>query len=156
MQLRYQFYHGGDKNPYDAETLDAYRRLTAERNSIDPEKKQEACLVFPKLDSWAKYLIANSKSVFWKMERAISKNAEGKAEEIYEIWEEALRDDAVGDWLKMAEAEEATKAMCYYLCVLNRIFEPDDNEVDFRYYISEGKENPRSADQTEFSLEAYE
>lgn len=156
MQLTYKFYLGGDANPFIEEAKAAYEKLTAERERADPGKEKPLEEVFPTLDSWADYLISNSKSVFWEMERAICKNESQKASEIEEFWEEAQRNGDVGEWLKKSEADESTKAMCFYMASLHRAFDPNDSTVDFRYYISEGMK-PHNSDEGEtFSLEPYE
>lgn len=156
MQLTYKFYFGGDNNPFSKETDAAYEKLTEEREVADPEKEKPLSEVFPTLDSWADYLISNSKSVFWEMERAICKNESQKASEIEEYWEEAQRNGDVGEWLKKSEADESTKAMCFYMASLHRAFDPDDSAVDFRFYISEGMKPRSSHDGEGFSLEPYE
>ena len=156
MQLRYKFYFGGEFNPFEQEAEEAYAKLTEERENADPGKEKPVEEVFPTLDSWADYLIANSKSVFWQMERAICKDETNKAGEIELFWAESTRDGDVGEWLKKSEADEATKAMCFYMASLHRAFDPIGDAVDFRYYITEGL-NPRTSnDITGFSLEAYE
>ena len=156
MQLTYKFYFGGDFNPFEKEVEEAYGKLTEEREAADPEKVQPIEALFPTLDSWADYLIANSKSVFWQMERAICKDESNKAGEIEAFWEEANRDGEVGEWLKMSEADESTKAICFYMASLHKAFDPIGNAVDFRYYISEGLKPRISHDGEGFSLEAYE
>lgn len=156
MQLTYRFYLGGDSNPYEEEERKAYGKLTEEREAVDPGKEKPIAVLFPQLDSWADYLIAHSKSVFWQMERAIRKGDPSKADEIEEIWDEAKSSGSVGEWLKVAEADEAEKAMCYYLSLLHREFDPKGFSVDFRYYITEGKWTSRDGGGETFSLEAYE
>jgi hypothetical protein len=156
MQLTYKFYFGGDFNPFEKEAEEAYGKLTEERETIDPEKVQPIEELFPTLDSWADYLIANSKSVFWQMERAICKNESAKSDEIEEFWEESKRSGNIGEWLKKSEANESTKAMCFYMASLHKAFDPIGNAVDFRYYISEGTKPRNSHDGEGFSLEAYE
>ena len=156
MQLKYKFYFGGEFNPYEKEVDEAYSKLTEERERVDPQKEQPIENVFPTLDSWADYLIANSKSIFWLMEKAISKNESSKADEIEEFWEESKRSGNVGEWLKKAEADESTKAMCFYMASLHKAFDPIGNMVDFRYYITEGMKPRTSHDREGFSLEAYE
>ena len=155
MQLKYRFYFGGNHNPFAKETDVAYARLTDERLAVDPEGNKAPREVFPTLDSWADYLVANSKSVFWQMERAVCKGAD-KESEIEEFWEEAKRDGRVGEWLKRAEADESEKALCLYMATLHRGFCPEDNTVDFRYYLAPASrvENPNYIEG--FSLEAYD
>ena len=154
MQVRYRFFQGGDWNPYEKERSAAYGKLTEERMVADPNKVEPIWEVFPKLGSWADYVIANSKSVFWLMERDISINEVDKAEEIEDIWDEAKSTGAVGEWLMKSEAEESEKAVCYYIAALHRRFDPNDPAVDFRLYISEG--NKLKDAEGGFTLEEYE
>jgi hypothetical protein len=156
MQLKYKFYFGGDHNPFQKEVDAAYEKITEERETIDPNKERPIEEVFPLLDSWPDYLIANSKSVFWLMERAICRDESQKAGEIEEFWEEARRNGNVGEWLMKSEADESTKAMCYYMASLHRAFDPIGNAVDFRFYVSEGRQPSTSHDGEGFSLEPYE
>lgn len=156
MQLTYKFYFGGDSNPFEREVEEAYGKLTAEREAKDPDRERPVEELFPLLDSWADYLIANSKSVFWLMEKAISRNATEKSGEIEEFWEGAKRRGSIGEWLRESEADESTKAMCFYMASLHRVFDPIGNGVDFRYYISEGVKPGVSHNGEGFSLEAYE
>lgn len=138
MQLKYRFFFGGDRNPFEKTRAEAYARLTEERAIQDPEKTKPTDEVFPELDSWADYLIENSKSVFWQMERDICKNADSKADEIAELWKDAKSRGLIGSFLERSEADEASKAMCYYMAALHRQFSPNDITVDFRYYIAAG------------------
>lgn len=156
MQLKYKFYFGGDNNPFTEEVDAAYEKLTDQRDSVDPMKEKPLDQVFPELDAWPDYLIANSKSVFWQMERDICKNEREKAVEIEEFWEEAKRNGDVGEWLKASEADESTKAMCFYMAALYKTFDTTGHMVDFRYYISEGRKPMTSHDGEGFSLEPYE
>ena len=156
MQLRYKFYFGGNYNPYEKEAEEAYAQLTKEREAADPQKNTPLERIFPMLDGWADYLISNSKSVFWQMEKAISHDEENKASEIEELWEEGNRNGEVGEWLKKAKAEESTKALCYYMASLHNMFDPIGNAVDFRYYITEGRKPMHSNDGEWNSQEIYE
>lgn len=157
MQIKYKFYFGGDSNPYEKDRDEAYARLTEERERADPANEKPLRELFPQLDSWPDFLIANSKAVFWGMERGISRDQLAKSAEIELLWAEAKSEGRVGEWLKKSEADESTKAMCYFMEALRERFAPDDFTVDFRYYITEGsKPRELSQDEQNFSLEAYE
>lgn len=156
MQLRYRFYMGGDYNPYQKEMVSSYNKLTEERQAVDANREMPLDEIFPQLDSWADYVMANSKYTFWLMERAICKNSEGKAEEIEDIWNEAKASGQIGEWLEKSEEDESVKALCFYIAALHNKFNPDDQTVDFRLYISEGSRQTSFTEGSEYMLEAYE
>ena len=156
MQLRYKFFSGERANPFEAGAEEAYARLTEEREAADNGANRPLTEMLVKLASWPDFLMANSKSVFWQMERAVFLDEKDKSEEIDEFWQEGQRHGEVGEWLKAAEADESVKAMCYYLASLHYLFNGNDFSVDFRYYITEGKKNPLGSEDEHFSLEAYE
>lgn len=138
MQLKYKFFRGGTKNPFEDEVRVSYDKITEEREITDPERKMSISTIFPRLDSWPDYVLALSKSTFWQMEKAICESKEGKDEEVERLWEEAEQERLVGEWLKEVEADESEKALCYFMASQYRQFNPDDNIVDFRLYFSEG------------------
>lgn len=140
MRIKYKFFFGGDKNPYGKELDEVYDKITQERLIADPQCEKFIQEIFPTLDSWPDFVLANSRSVFWLMERAINLSEDGKEEEIEEIWEEAERSHSIGDWLLAAEADDSEKAMCYYMASLHHQFDPEGFAVDFRLYISENKD----------------
>lgn len=156
MQQICHFFYGGDWNPFAKEAETAYKKLTEERRIADPSNEMPDGKVFPKLDSWPDYVIAESKSTFWKMERAISRNSEAKATEIETLWKEAQSQNKVDKWLESVEADEAEKAMCFYMRSLHELFAPNDKSVDFRLYITESGIVQRPNVPEGFSLEAYE
>ncbi|MBO6031748.1 MAG: hypothetical protein J6Q22_09765 [Prevotella sp.] len=156
MQLKYKYFYGGDYNPYKKEAEEAYRKLTEERKIADPENMRPTEMVFPILDSWANYVIAESKSTFWQMERAIGLNSESKASEIETIWKEAVGERKVDKWIVSGDGDEAEKAICYYMKVVHGMFAPGDRTVDFRLYFSEGGESRRLDVGEGFSLDPYE
>lgn len=135
MQIKYRYYKGGKENPFEAEVSKAYEQLTREREVADPSNEKGFEEICPRLSGWAEYVIANSKSVFWQMERALSQDEEAKSYEIGELWEEAKTNGCIGEWLKEAEGEEVIKAQCFYMAMLHRQFCPGDITVDFRYYV---------------------
>ena len=156
MQIRYKFYFGGDSNPFQKERDAVYDKITAERAEVDPNNEKSLSEVFPTLESWPDYVLSNSKSVFWQMERAIQQNELTKASEIEDLWNEAKSDGSVGEWLKLSEADESEKALCFYIASLYNQFNPNDNTVDFRLYISEGPDSDMEDTETRFSLTPYE
>lgn len=156
MQIRYKFYRGGDINPFQKAYDEAYAKITDERERADPNKEQDINELFPKLDSWPDYVLAHSLCVFWKMERDISISGIDKAEEIEELWDEAKSSGTIGEWLKLSEAEESEKAMCFYMASLYRQYDPNSKSVDFRLYISETIDKDTGTTVQGFSLEPYE
>ena len=156
MQLKYKFYYGGNHNPFKREAEEAYRKLSEERKIADRGNVQPTEKMFPTLSSWPQYVIAESKSTFWQMERAIGINADAKAREIEIIWQEALNHGKVDKWILSAEGDETEKAMCYYIKVQHGMFVPDDITVDFRLYFSEGGSAKRIDIDDGFSLTPYE
>ena len=156
MHLKYKFFRGGEINPFLKEQEAAYSRITEEREIVDPNNELSVNEIFPKLESWPDYVLTNSLSVFWQMERAVSMAGINKADEIAEIWSEAKDKGSVGDWLKKSEADESEKAMCYYLASLYNQYNPDNKAVDFRLYISEKVDKSSGSVVQGFSLEPYE
>ena len=156
MQLKYKCYDGGSYNPFKREAEDAYRKLTEERKIADGSNKEPTEKVFPTLPSWPQYVIAESRSTFWQMERAIGENASEKAGDIETIWKEAVGQKKVSKWLHDVEGDETEKAMCYYMELLHRRFIPNDISVDFRLYFSEGGHAKRIDLNDGFSLTPYE
>ena len=156
MQLKYKFYYGGNQNPFKQEAEDAYRKLSEERKIADGDNVEPTEKVFPTLASWPQYVIAESKSTFWQMERAIGMNAEAKAGEVETIWREAVGQRKVDRWILSAEGDETEKAMCYYIKVLHGMFAPNDRTVDFRLYFSEGGKAKRLDIDEGFTLSPYE
>ena len=156
MQLKYKFFYGGDWNPFKKEAEEAYIKLSEERKIADPANEQPTEKILPTLDSWPEYVIAESKSTFWMMERAIGKNPQSKVQEISDVWGEALAEKKVDGWLLTVEGDETEKAMCYYMKVLHMMFSPEDKTVDFRLYFSEGGESKSLNMEEGFSLTPYE
>lgn len=156
MQIQYKFYRGGDENPFQKEYDEAYSKITDEREQADPDKEQNVDALFPRLDSWPDYVLSNSLYVFWKMEHDISMSGIDKAGEIEEIWNEAKSSGNVGEWLKLSEAEESEKAMCFYMASLYHQYDPDSKSVDFRLYISETIDKNTGTVVQGYSLEPYE
>lgn len=156
MQLKYKYFYGGDWNPYKKDAEAAYRRLSEERKIADPGNEQPTEKIFPTLDSWPDYVIAESKNTFWLMERAIGKNPQPKVQGIEDVWHEALTERKVDKWLLTVEGDETEKAMCYYMQVLHGMFSPNDRTVDFRLYFSEGGEGKRLNIEEGFTLTPYE
>lgn len=156
MQLKYRYFYGGDWNPFKKEVEEAYRKLSEERKIADPENRMPIDKVFPSLSSWPEYVISESKSTFWQMERAIGKHAEEKAQEIEGIWGEALSQKKVERWILEAQGDETEKAMCYYMKILHGMFSPKDKTVDFRLYFSEGGKAKRIDTDDGFTLTPYE
>lgn len=156
MQLKYRFFYGGSHNPFEKESETAYRKLSEERKVADGKNQEPVEKLFPRLESWPEYVIAESKSTFWQMERAIGMNPEEKATEIETIWKEALGRRKVDKWILTAKGDETEKAMCYYIKALHGMFAPNDRTVDFRLYFSEGREGRRIDEDSGFSLTPYE
>ena len=156
MQLKYKYFYGGDRNPFQKEVADSYRKLSEERKIANPENDQPLEKLFPSLDSWPLYVIAESKSTFWKMERAIGKYADSKAHEVENVWKDAIGQGKVDKWIISAEGDETEKAMCYYIKVQHGLFSPNDKTVDFRLYFSEGGEAKRLDTNDGFTLDPYE
>lgn len=156
MQLEYRFFYGGSRNPFEKEAVDAYRKLSEERKVADRRNLEPIEKVFPTLDSWPRYVIAESKSTFWKMERELGMNAEAKAQEIETIWKEALDHRKVDKWILEVDGNDTAKAMCYYIKVLHGMFAPNDRTVDFRLYFSESIRGRRVDENSAFSLTPYE
>ena len=156
MQIRYKFYRGGEVNPFQKEYDEAYAKITDERERVDPNRERSIGELFPRLDSWPDYVLSNSLYVFWKMEHDICVSGMDKVAEIEEIWDEAKSSGSVGEWLKMAEAEETEKAMCFYMASLYNQYNPDNKAVDFRLYISEKIDKHTGTVVQGYSLEPYE
>lgn len=156
MQLKYKYFYGGNYNPYKKEVEESYRKLSEERKIADSNNLEPTEKVLPTLPSWPQYIISESKSTFWKMERAIGLNAEGKVNEIETIWREAKEKRNVDKWILDSEGDETEKAMCYYMKVLHGMFVPNDKTVDFRLYFSEGGIARRIDLDDGFTLEPYE
>ena len=142
MQLQDRFYYGGEWNPHAKPAEDAFVRLSEERKSRDPNNERPLKEILPELDSWPDYLLAHSLSVFWLMEKAIAQNELAMSTEIEDLWNNLGNKKWYGEWLKEAEADEPSKAMCLYMAMLHERFAPDDFTVDFRLYLSEGM-NPK-------------
>lgn len=156
MQLKYKFFYGGNRNPFLKEKEEAYRKLSEERKLANSGNTDPTEKIFPTLPSWPLYVIAESKSTFWQMERAIGLNAESKAEDIGVVWKEAVGQKKVDKWILSAEGDETEKAMCYYIKVLHGMFSPNDRTVDFRLYFSEGRKAKRIDTNDGFTLTPYE
>lgn len=156
MQLKYKFFYGGNYNPFEKEAEDSYRKLSEERKIADHDNIDPTEKVFSTLSSWPQYVIAESKSTFWLMERAIGINADAKAHEIEAIWTDAIGQGKVDKWILSAEGDETEKAMCYYIKVLHGMFAPNDRTVDFRLYFSEGGDAKRIDLDDGFTLKPYE
>lgn len=157
MQLRYKFFRGGDINPYEKELDEAYGKLTEERQNADPERAEPLREVFPRLDSWADYVVALSKSTFWQMERKVRRSKGEMSEAIEDFYRTAERERRLGEWLKEAEADECEKALCFYIASQYYQFNPNDWVVDFRLYFTEGGRAMKGGDSNENAiLEPYE
>ena len=156
MQFKYRFFYGGNWNPFAKEAEDSYRRLSEERKLADPNNEQPTEKLFPKLDSWPQYVISESCSTFWLMERAIGICSDMRDREIEDIWKDASSSGKVDKWLKSVEADEIEKAMCYYIKTLHEAYAPNDKTVDFKLYFSEGSKAKRMNVEEGFSLTPYE
>ena len=156
MEIRYKFFNGGDENPFRKELDEAYSKITEEREIADPNREKPIEDIFPRLESWPDYVLANSLFVFWQMERAVSLSGIDKAEEIEEIWQNAKDSRSIGEWLIESEADESEKALCYYMASLYNQYNPNNKAVDFRLYISEELDKNRGIVVQGFSLEPYE
>lgn len=156
MQMKYRYYYGGDWNPYAKDAEKAYLRLTEERKLADPKNERPLEALFPQLPSWAEYVVAESKSTFWQMERAVGLHAEEKSCVIEGVWAEANAGKNVDAWILDSAGDESEKALCYYMKVQYGMFSPGDGTVDFRLYFSEGGQGERIDTDGGFTLEAYE
>ena len=156
MQPRYKFFYGGDWNPFEKEAKEKYEKLTKERKIADPLNEKPLEEVFPKLDSWPDYVIAESKSTFWMMERAICMDEAETSSEIEEIWKAAKKNGDVDEWIVKVDGDEIEKAICHYMRVLHEMFSPNDKTVNFRLYFSEGGESERPNVKEGFTLTPYE
>ena len=139
MELKYRYFFGGDWNPFGKEVDGFYDKLTQEREIKDPNHEKPIAKILPELDSWSDYVVAESKSTFWKMERNICKYENDAVQFIEDFWNKALREHRVGEWLKQSEADDSEKAICFYMATLHRRFNPHDNTVDFRLYFTQSK-----------------
>ncbi len=137
MELKYRYFFGGEWNPFGKEVEGAYSKLTKERDIKDPKHEKPIQEIFPELDSWSDYVVAESKSTFWNMERNICKYENDCSQFIEDLWNKSLREHKVGEWLTQSEADDSEKAMCFYMASLNRRFNPRDNTVDFRLYFTQ-------------------
>ena len=156
MQLRYRFFRGGDRNPFQKEVDGVYDKITEERRNADPDGRKPLREVLPELDSWADYVVALSKSTFWQMERNVRRSRGETADKIEEFYRTAASERRLGDWLREAEADECEKALCYYIASQYYQFNPDDWVVDFRLYFTEGGRAMKGGDSNENSvLEPY-
>lgn len=156
MTLKYRYFFGGGFNPYRKERDEAYAKLTEEANLKDPSGSQQLEVLFPMLDTWPDYVIAESKNTFWEMERDVFEGGEDAAERVETLWRESLSNGVVGDWLKKAEADEAEKAMSLYIAIMHRQFDPDDATVDFRLYFSESGTGKSLEEDESFNINPYE
>ena len=156
MQLKYRYFYGGDWNPFKKESEDAYKKLSEERKIKDPNNEIPIEKVFPTLDTWATYVIAESKSTFWQMERAIGMHSDVKSGDVENIWKEAISQRKVDKWLMEVDGDESEKALCYYMKVMHGMFAPDDRTVNFRLYFSETGNGQRMNADEGFSLTPYE
>lgn len=156
MTLKYRYFFGGDYNPFRKERDDAYSKLTDEARLSDPDGERPVEELFPKLDSWPDYLIAESKNTFWKIERAINHGGQDASERVENLWRKAVSEGFLGDWLKSVEADEAEKAMSLYMYSLHKQFDPNDFTVDFRLYFSESHVSKSLEDTEEFNINPYE
>lgn len=156
MQLKFRYFYGGDWNPFQKETAEVYKKLSEERKLVDPMNEEPTDKVLPNLQSWAEYVILESKSTFWKMERDVGKYAEEKTHGIEVVWGDALSQHKVDKWILDAEGDETEKALCYYMKVLHGMFAPNDRTVNFRLYFSESGRAKRLNTDDSFSLTPYE
>lgn len=154
MELRYKFFRGGDWNPYEKETKECFKKLVDEQEVKGLEG--DLSKIWPGLDNWPDYLIAHSKSVFWQLEQNICHYSPGKAEDIYNVWKRAEEAGDLNEWYKTVEADETSKAMCYYMEKVYSLFDPKDITVDFRLYFTLGMEAKAFNGDDEFSLTPYE
>jgi hypothetical protein len=153
MEMQFRFFYGGDWNPYDSGLADAISRLTEERILQDPNREAPMWEILPKLRSFPDYVIALSKSTFWKYERDLATDAVGNMVQIEDMWNSAVANGEVGDFIKKVEAPEVEKAMCYWMACDYYRSAGDAGPVDFRLYFTEGQELG-GADS--ISLEPYE
>lgn len=137
MQLQFRFFGGGDFNPYENDEKEAFKRLDKERLVKDPEKQLPLWEVFPTLDSYPDFVIARSKSVFWKYEKDLALDPDGNSILIEDMWKDAMRRREVGEFLLKIDGDESTKAICYYMAVDFHRTNPLDQSVDFRLYFTE-------------------
>ena len=100
MTLKYRYFFGGDYNPFRKERDSAYAKLTDEAQLADPEGERPTETLFPMLDSWPDYIIAESKNTFWEMERDIYKSGSDSSDRIETFWNEAISNGSIGEWLK--------------------------------------------------------
>lgn len=156
MTLRYRYYEGGDYNPFRKERDKAYSRLTEERVLVDPYRERPTEEIFPRLDGWPDYVIAESRNTFWEMERNVAKSGEDAADRVEALWREEIGSGGIGEWLKKVEADETEKALALYMASMYRQFNPEDNTVDFRLYFTESLKG-HSLEATEpFNINPYE
>ena len=156
MTLKYRYFFGGDYNPFRKERDSAYAKLTDEARLSDPEGERPTETLFPMLDSWPDYLIAESKNTFWEMERDIYKSGADSSDRIETFWNEAISNGSIGEWLKKAEADEAEKAIALYMATMHRQFNKEDNTVDFRLYFTESSAGKSLEGSEEFNINPYE
>lgn len=157
MELKYRFYNGGEKNPYLEGEGAAYKVLTAEIGSAGGVGEKGFGAIAPKMDGWARYVIAKSKRVFWDMERDLRYGGGDTEAAVEEFWNDRGKSYRLGEWLKQVEVEDAERAMGLYMAWLYRRMNPMDVGVDFRLYFTEG-ESGRVIDGggSGFSLEPFE
>ena len=156
MTLRYRYFFGGEYNPFCKERDAAYAKLTDEARLADPSGERRLDILFPQLDSWPDYLIAESKNTFWEMERAINHGGEDAAERIETFWNKAVSDGMIGGWLKDVEEDDSEKAMALYMYAMHRQFDPNDFTVDFRLYFSESNASTSLEEIDDFNINPYE
>lgn len=157
MEMSYKFYEGSDRNPYEKELLEARKALVDEAVLV---MKQEAeageegmplTLIMPTLEAWPDYVVARSKDAFWHGEKDFARDAVANAQVAEGLWREANANDEVGVFLKDIDADENSKALCYYLAMDYARKCPSDKVVDFRLYFTEAVQKI-----AKYTLEAYE
>ena len=156
MTLKYRYFMGGEYNPFREDRDRTYSRLTDEARLTDPDGERELEVLFPKLDSWPDFLIAESKNTFWEMEHDIFNSGEDISERVEMLWRDSVTNGRIGEWLKKAEADESDKAMALYMATQHQQFDQNDFTVDFRLYFTESKEGKSLEEKEEFYLNPYE
>ena len=153
MEMQFRFFYGGDWNPYESGLTEAMRHLTEERLAVDPNRETPMWEIFPKLRSYPDYVLALSKSTFWRYERDLALDPIGNMVQIEDMWNEAVSKGEIGTFIKDVEAPEVEKALCYWMACDYFRSAGDAGPVDFRLYFSQGQDIGGAST---ISLEPYE
>lgn len=122
MKIKFRFYKGEEKNPFDNErgkVIDAY--VEANNGNADGIENDKA------------YIATNSKYKFWELEKMFSK--EGCAEKIEEFWNQTTNGE-IPMFIKKQNVEEPVKALLVYMMAEFSRFSPMSKTVDFELYFS--------------------